>query len=306
MKKYTEIMKYITGLNLHDYLTISSLTDNYMRRNGAYDGVCEMKGSVREFCSRSILGGRVNACPDFVKKEIQEEEISDFDGVSLYPSSMYRLCQEMGVQLGIPKIINNFQPEKYDYYIVQIKLTKINKKQQNPFIGVKNKDGIIDYINEVEEPLNLYVDKITLEDYIKFHKIEYEFVKGLYWNDGYNKKLGSLVKHLFDSRLKYKNEGKECLQQVLKLMMNSVYGKTIIKASNKKINFVDKNRHKKIDDEENKGKKKWVLDGKNGDFGRNYIYANFKTISKYREINDEQLEVHQYALDISYNRCHSG
>lgn len=286
IEKYVDILHEVTAtengsLNLHDFLTISSLTDNYMKNNGAYEGIYEMSGSLREFCSRAIQGGRVNVCKDFKKQRI-EEYIEDFDGVSLYPSAIYRLCREYGLPKGKAKIIESFHPIHYNYYIAQITLKKINKKQQNSFIGIKNKDGILEYINKVSEPLTLYVDKFTLEDYIKFHEIEYDFVKGVYWDEGYNKKMGGLIKNLFDARLKYKSEKKEALQQVVKLMMNSAYGKTIIKSCNTKTSFV---QNKYIND---------------------YVCNNFNTIKEFRTINDYQTEVNSYSYDKSYNRSHIG
>ena len=45
------------------------------------------------------------------------------------------------------------------------------------------------------------------------------------------------MQQLFDARLKYKNEGNP-LEQVIKLLLNSVYGKTIQKPTTKKINYI--------------------------------------------------------------------
>ena len=307
IQKYVEIVNDITSQNnktplyLHKYLTISSLTDAYMKVNGAYEGIYEMSGYLREFCSRAIQGGRVNVCKDFVKKVINDK-LDDFDGVSLYPSAIDRCCKELGLPIGEGKVITDFSVEKYDYYIVKVLLKKINKKQQNSFIGIKNEAGILEYVNDVkEEGEIIYVDKITLQDYIEFHQIEYDFIDGVYWNQGFNKKMGDLINELFNARLKYKKlkkeaktekeaKGYDALQNVIKLMMNSSYGKTIIKTSNKKVSYVDKNR---------KGET-------TGNFGKNYIYSNFNTITKYREVNEEQLEVEQYTIDTSYNRCHIG
>ena len=307
IQKYVDIINNITSqngktpLHLHNYLTISSLTDSYMKVNGAYDEVFEMSGYLREFCSRAIQGGRVNVCKDFVKKVV-DETLEDFDGVSLYPSAIDRCCRELGLPIGYGEVIKSFGVDRFDYYIVKILLKKINKKQQNSFIGIKNESGILEYVNEVKEGGEIiYVDKITLQDYIEFHEIEYDFIDGVYWDNGFNKKMGELINEFFNARLKYKklkkeakteqeSNGYDALQNVVKLMMNSSYGKTIIKTSNKKISYVNKNR----------------IGEKTGDFGKNYVYSNFNTITKYREINENQLEIEQYNVDTSYNRCHIG
>lgn len=60
---------------------------------------------------------------------------------------------------------------------------------------------------------------------------------GLYYNEGFNDKICSVIKYLFNERLKYKNEKDENgnkkpnpLQAVFKLVMNASYGKTIQKS----------------------------------------------------------------------------
>ena len=79
-----------------------------------------------------------------------------------------------------------------------IKITKVNKIQQMPFIAHKTKDSI-KYTNEASED-EIVIDSITLQDYINFHHIEYEILDGVYWNDGINKKMGEVVKRLFEAR----------------------------------------------------------------------------------------------------------
>jgi hypothetical protein len=71
-----------------------------------------------------------------------------------------------------------------------------------------------------------------LEDLIEHHNIGYWTYGGLYWDQGFNKKINTSIKHLFDWRLQMKKE-KNTFQEVIKLIMNSAYGKTILKESNK-------------------------------------------------------------------------
>ena len=220
--KFDEIMKTITGTNgkkslsIYDNLTISSLAHQYMLNNGAYDDVWKLSGNIREFVSRAVYGGRVNVYEN-VRCEVVECIMNDLDATSLYPSAMDRLTNEkMGIPKGKAKRINGEYKDK-DYYIIKIKITKINKQQKNPFIAIRTKDGI-DYVNKINEPTIVYVDKITLEDYIKFHEIEYEFLDGVYWNEGFNPKLGVLVRELFEERKRYKKYGADVLQNMIKLL----------------------------------------------------------------------------------------
>jgi hypothetical protein len=305
IEKYVSIIDEITGTNnkeklhLHDSLTISSLTNRYMGINGAFDNIYTVSSNLREYISNAIYGGRVNVCEQF-KKQIIKEDINDYDATSLYPSAIYRMCKEMGIPQGTAKKIERFNIRD-DYFIGRFRITKINKKQQNPFIAVKTKSGI-NYINEIIEPIIVSIDKITLEDYIEFHQIEYEFIDGVFWNEGFNKKMGDLIYELFVSRVSYKQQMKKLdslsdeyskcniLQEIIKLMMNSSYGKTILKKTNEKTTFVYNTGKNKI-----KNKKR-----------DNYICNNFNTIKSYLEINDTQTQITENCIDTSFNLAFVG
>ena len=65
-------------------------------------------------------------------------------------------------------------------------------------------------------------------DLEQFYDIDYEIVRGYYFDEGFNNKINDLIKILFDLRAKYKKEGNP-LQQTIKLLLNSIYGKSILK-----------------------------------------------------------------------------
>lgn len=279
-EKFSKTLYENVGLHTKDYLTISSISDAYFRKNGAYDGVYENKGNLREFISRAIYGGRVNYNEKFLNKKVKGK-IADYDGVSLYPSSINRMCREKGLPKGSAKnLINLNEWDQYDYSIMEVKILEVNKKQQIPFIAYKTKNGNIEYLNE-PPPENIIIDSITLQDYIEFHKIKYEIIQGVYWNGGYNQKMGGLVQYLFNERLKVK-ELNPVLGNVYKLMLNSAYGKTIMKKSNEKLII------------------------KNEKYFNDYVYNNFNTIKTTQKINDYAYEIKSVDFDNSYNRNHIG
>ena len=301
-EKFSKILYENVGLHTKDYLTISSISDAYFRKNGAYKGVYENKGNLREFISRAIYGGRVNYNEKFLNKKV-EGKIADYDGVSLYPSSINRLCREKGLPKGPAKnLINLNEWEQYDYSIMEVKILEVNKNQQIPFIAYKQENGNLDYLNEppfsyekdekgkikidknnnkIKIIENIIIDSITLQDYILFHDIKYEIIQGVYWNEGYNKKMGGLVQHLFNERLIVK-EINPVLGDVYKLMLNSAYGKTIMKKSNEKLII------------------------KSEKYFNDYVYNNFNTIKSTQKINDYAYEIKSIDFDNSYNRNHIG
>jgi hypothetical protein len=74
----------------------------------------------------------------------------------------------------------------------------------------------------------MYVDHITFEDLIQFQKIECKVLRGYYFNGRRDKSIKNIVEGLFNLRLKYKNEGNPT-QEIIKLLLNSNYCKTILK-----------------------------------------------------------------------------
>lgn len=295
LEKFEQIINdIIKGLNetfnknytvsMFDYLTISSLTHAIMGLYGAYDDVFEMSGNLREFCGNFVTGGRVQVNQKYIKKVI-EEKLADYDGVSLYPSSINRLCKEFGLPKGKAKQIqtkDKKELDKFDYYMVKIKINKINKFQQLPMVSYKDKNGSLKYVNEIDEPITAYVDMITLADWIEFQEIEYEILEGVYYNEGYNKTMGIIIEHLFKERLKHKKAKNEAMQLILKLMMNASYGKTITKKT-----YTEKQ----------------IINNKLKD---NFICNNFERTKNFTLLTDVQTMVTLDAVDKSYNMAHVG
>jgi hypothetical protein len=274
--------------------TAASLGHKFAIMNKCYEGVYEMKGNLREYVASAIFGGRVNANSKYTKRVIQNDTggIADYDGVSLYPSAMERLCNEDGIAMGKAKYFTGDIPNKADYYVVTIEISKINIKQDNPFVSIreKTKSGIkLNYINEIQKQngvnkvKRVNIDKYTLEDWVNFQDIEYKVIHGVYWDGGFNKRLGASISKLFEARLQYKKDKKEALQQTVKLIMNSTYGKTIMKKTDKQILY------KKARDKSS----------------YNYIVKNWNTISEFYS-NGRHYKITMSAVDNSYNMGHVG
>jgi len=288
LQKFNDTIMEITGnLSIYDSLTISSLTDKYMKLNGGYDNVYEVCGNLREYISKAVYGGRV-AVNEKYKKKVIEGKIADYDGVSLYPSAINRLCREIGLPSGKAKRLMGQDWKSFKYSILTVQIKNVNKNQQIPFIAHKG-DGVINYLNKAPEK-PIIIDSITLEDYIKFHKVEYEVLDGVYWEGIFNNKMGELIQNLFSTRLKYK-KSKPALAETIKLMLNSSYGKTVMKKSKQKVNILKSNYKENLE-----------ID----DVFESYVYNNFRTIKSVRKLNIYNYEVEQICIDDSFNRGHIG
>ena len=246
-------MLEITQIDINRKWTIASLSDEYLKKRGVYDGVYQLSGGVRSYIQKCVVGGRT-MCRDNVKHKIEGKKMADYDGVSLYPSAMSRMTNELGgVLIGKPKVLKNLNynwlKNNTDGYFIKIKINSIGTKRHFSLISSVNENGVRIFSNDVVGKV-YYVDRTTLEDWKKFHNITFDIINGYYYDDGRNEKIGEVLEYLFNERLRKKKE-KNPIQVIYKLIMNSSYGKSILKPINKESkvlsnekelnNFIQKN-----------------------------------------------------------------
>jgi hypothetical protein len=226
-------MQEITNININDVITISSLSHKYLIYQGCYKDVLELSGIPQLFIQQCVVGGRCMVSSNEKKK--RKGIIQDFDAVSLYPSAMVRL----GFLKGAPKVLetNDYNViSGYDGYFIEIKI-KSNKKRSFPLVSSKNSEGIRMFENNIEK--SIFIDKTTLEDLITFDGLktdEFEIIRGYYFNDGFNYKIKEVITFLFNER-KIKKQQKNPIEVIYKLIMNSAYGKTIMKPIDEETKF---------------------------------------------------------------------
>lgn len=189
--------------------------------------------------------------------------ISDWDAVACYPSAM----KEMeGFPTGLPEIftkenlkdINNIvgfsakhrleEINNYIYnlsknntschYYVQIKFKGKFRNSHFPLFKVPLQEMTTNKITEKDSKQwenrlskeGEFVEKYHLQAIIETHEPDdFEFISGFYYPDGYNSKINGVICELKAMRDKYKKEGNP-LEAIIKLIMNSIYGKTLLKA----------------------------------------------------------------------------
>ena len=137
----------------------------------------------------------------FNKKWHIHANLCDYDAVSLYPSAMARLWTVEGT----PKVIEDEQLNmgflsKQTAYIVQIKITKVNKHYPFPLI-VQKINGLNLNDDNITEPVIMIVDNIYLEDLINFQKIEFELIKGYYWDGKKDFRIQEEIRKIFNKRV---------------------------------------------------------------------------------------------------------
>lgn len=225
------IFKYF-GVDMHMSITLPSMANKYFTNNGAYEGCFNIGSAPRKFIQEAVIGGRVMMANN-VKQCIQAR-IQDFDAVSLYPSAMKRIATDIGGYLkGLPRIIEEEQLndeflKAQDGYFIELEITKVGVNRAFSLVNYKDENGIRQFKNQECVGKRMILDKISIEDMVKFQKIEYRIIRGYYFNEGRNPKVNTLITNAFNKRLALKKQGNPA-QKVFKLLMNSSYGKTIQK-----------------------------------------------------------------------------
>ena len=154
-------------------------------------------------------------------------KIADVDACSLYQSAMYFMD---GFLQGLPNILNNLSYDSLktqDVYFIRIKIIRLNKHLDFPLTSKINDDGVRDFTNHMDNEI-VHIDKVGLDDLITFHEAEFELIDGYYYNAGRNDTINHVIEDLYNLRIQL-NKDKNPAQVVIKLLMNSMYGKTIIK-----------------------------------------------------------------------------
>lgn len=271
-------------LDIQRYMSIASIAHSYMKKEGAFEGVHELAGAARLFIEQCVHGGRV-MCSENKMWHVQKR-LADYDAVSLYPSAMAEL---EGYVTGPPESIKEIEgrmptfeelQDQYNAWYAKVVVKSITTPLDFPLIIRTGENGSIDYTNEC--PTTMYVDNKYAEDLIEYQGAELEIIEGYGFEGDYNTKIGEVIRHCFEERLRLKKV-KNPLQLVWKLVMNSSYGKTVEKAH-------DCNVQVKRQDEL-----------------RRYIRRNYENIKEIEQISEKFHCVKVASEVIShYNQCHIG
>ena len=279
-EKFREDLLKEFDLDAYDFVSISSIANKLFEKEVYYPNknLYDLSGKPREYCSRAVYGGRCMVSDN--QKQINEtnKPIVDFDAVSLYPSAMARLYTIEGkpriIDFDCETLLNKLmdddqeEPTKEKYisgFVVLIKITNVGVKRHFPLI-VCNPDieENTDKGRSINEPCTMYCDHITLQDLIKYQKVDFELINGYYWTGKRDFAIRNQIQKLFLLRKQYKDNDNP-VQEIIKLILNSIYGRTILKPIETKIVF------KSLDD------------------SFKYIDKNYNTIESFEHLYDSDM-----------------
>ena len=291
-QKFRKMCYESLKIDVKNTLTAPSLANQYFTRE-IYEKVPDYYlygGIVRSFIQKAVYGGR--CMTRLNKRWAVNEELADFDAVSLYPSAMKRLyCVKGKCEVLKPEELDtNYllthtcaedeQPSKekpISNYVVEIQITAINKHLAFPCIVYKDTKTNTNRNDDSEFAIGktAVVDNITLEDWVKYNGLECKIIRGYKWCGEKSFLIRDVIQNLHLLRCEYKKTHNP-LQLVIKLIMNSAYGKCIQKPITTNLVF-KKYQTKKFD----KKTKKYV-----DDYPLNkFLIKNSSKIIKYTQVN---------------------
>ena len=137
----------------------------------------------------------------------------------------------LGLLMGMAKVLTDTSYDcikQQDGYFIRITIIKLNKQLDFPSTSKMKEDDVRDFTNGMDNTI-IYTDKVGLEDLITFHDAQFEITEGYHFNEGRNNTINDAIRKLYDVRLKLKKDKKKPARMVIKSLMNSMYGKIIIK-----------------------------------------------------------------------------
>lgn len=310
---------------LYNYLTSASFADADFIYGKCYEGVYNITASLHDFCQLAVYGGQTMTAlnkphasevegidplttvpsQEYLEdyKKIKNKEdldlfqlkyygnyLSDYDGVSMYPSAMSEMD---GYMRGLPvkftpenieevnkcktfkeleKLVNSFgtdaQHEK-DFLEQKKSNPKLTQKSFKPCnkhfffvckiissgadslfplfrnhisdILTKTKYDNVQWTNMVAKR-EMVLDKYGIINIMNRHKLElgvhFNLIYGIYFPEGYNSTINNFINNYKSKRDEFKKT-KNPLQSVIKLIMNSGYGKTLVKPPKDNLKFFD-------------------------------------------------------------------
>lgn len=290
-------------MDIFEITTAPALANQYLNNNVFYKDkdLYVYSGKLQDYIMGAVYGGR---CMTKQNKRwlVINSILDDFDACSLYPSAMARLFTVSGK----PEILSKeFTGEKiYDennphyllkhafkedqlkptedrfisYFIVDIEIVNVGIFRD--FAQIVYKDPITKTNKNVNEPGLMRVDLITLEDLVRFYKISYKVKGGIVFKGERSHRIREVIKDLFEKRAQYKREGNS-IQQVMKLIMNSGYGKSIQKPIKTDTKFIPDNKL------------------------NHYIFEHYHNIDTIKKVTDSDISMitENKQLEKQFNNC---
>ena len=208
------LRSYDIDLDVHK--SCAEIGQAILYKHGCFDGVYDVSGKIAKFvakCAPKIVCG-----PAYNKPVSSTGNFTVIDKNGSY-TSVYR--DFAGIPIGKPKVITDWNDTRStaDYYYVLLNVKSFKCKHNNDPFPMITKTG------------PFYCDKQYLTALLNHYDIDYDFVSGLYYNEGFNTKIRDITSRLYATRQELKQNG-SVIEQCFKAILSSIWGKNTHKQLN--------------------------------------------------------------------------
>ena len=207
LHRFRELLIERFAIDIFNYTTLPQVGHELMFKYDCFDGVYEISSKPAQFikkCSPKVL---LNTAYD--KPVYAEGDLIQIDKNGSYTSTYMNF---EGIPKGKPKIIQTFEPESYSYYFIKINIKAYTSKHNADAFPLIKQTGI------------MYLDKTMFESINEHYNIDYDFICGYYFDEGFNTNIKRLANDLYQLRDELKQQN-STLEKSVKQILNSLWGK---------------------------------------------------------------------------------
>ena len=238
-----DIIKFELKTNGNKYEIIEVYTNyikDFKKKYGnEYDSKFDDYRDIKQKAKDKYVNEKLSELP--ISKKLQDLNRDDllmaFDATSLYPSAMvdgkypkietgYAFTKDMSSD-----IVNQFNSGKTEFASAILKVKYYNPKDLViQHLPVKEEVNKIE-VNSLRNGYIIYtLTSVDIEEIAKIGGKIIEIYEGVIYRENFEvSPFKDFVNNLFELRAKCKSEGEDILQEMVKLIMNSLYGQTIRK-----------------------------------------------------------------------------
>lgn len=265
--KFNEDLEKDMGMPGARHITTAGWAFSHMLQHGALSGCAKLGGALRSYISNSIYGGRCLSRDNkaWMLQADPENPNSGwiyFDGVSLYPSAM----EEIGeYPQGAPDLITDSIGDiraarpKAVFYVLTVDIKENPNPLPFPILARKGEDGNTEYSNDHRGLMVLNMYDVEVLELFGFQEgRDFDIKRGVFWfTSGGN--LRQVITEMFERRAILKDEKsrkpdgsdytkeERKAQGMIKLCMNSCFGKKIQKCYQKNATYYVTTKENRIE-----------------------------------------------------------
>ena len=210
LTKLQELFQTKFNINFISHDTLSQVGDQLMHQYNCYQDVPQLAGKPAAFIKQ--CAPKVCLQTAFKQPQNISGNLVQIDKNGSY-SATY--TQFSGIPKGAPKVITNFTPNNYDYYYILININSYSCKHSEDRFPLLLNTG------------EFFTDKNMFEFITEHYNIDYTFISGYYFNEGFNDNIKTLANDLYNLRLELKANNSR-LESVIKSILSLLWGKAQI------------------------------------------------------------------------------